>query len=1205
MNGNPLQHKAYFVDKFKTMLSSDRKDSPMMMKNGGDFIEKLTGFPPPASQVLGKSVISNPDSITGVEFSDVSDHDCDAAPSWNEFIARYAQGFYLNHIPPQPPSPDSYSSDDRSAESPNRRMEYFPAPYPANEELRQRALYRYRILQSEPEVMFDRIAYLVRHLFDAHACYISLVDKETTWYKTEVGFSQVCLDRDVSLCTHAVLSPEGDPLVVLDTLKDWRFAKNPQVVSEPYIRFYAGAPLRTSDGFNIGVLCAVDTRPRDEFTIEQRRQLRDFADMVMHQIDLVSNTLRLRIHNRMQVSITEFTRTCCENNKLQFTMGSPEILSPDSVCMRREHRLACRLIHETLQVDAALVIELLPAEPLPEHHRLHQAVSANKICVGRPSTLEQSSEIHSVTAVGLDDQEYRSRTSIRQEVERLLRDAHVMENIVAAENSSVYIYQNNLPPSSGYASAIVVGLHSPKAHCSTLAECTLAASTNPDALIVVLTKDTKRVFEESDSLYLMNFAAAVMNEHIKKGVIAADLAKTAFISSVSHEFRTPLHGILALLELLLPPDAPQHRPPISPETTDPNLSPTLQDNVSGFDPLTPNQQNLLRTIESCGRSLTSIVNNVLEFARLEHRRVVPHEEGENVNLVRLCEEIGESMGSLVDQNVEFVVSVEGDRGEKDWETAWTVKSVGGILRQILVNLLGNAFKFTTSGTIELSLSRPTVTSPATTPMEADPSVATLRLQRTLPSSTSSSTSSNPYKLAKIPIVLTVSDTGKGISRNFLQTRLFQPFAQEDPLAPGTGLGLSIVRLLVDKLEGRVEVESREGHGSVFRVYLWCEEADTEETDVKEGSAAVAEEEEVAVVDTNVEIGEGKGLSASNEGHGDKSKDRPCPLTIKMPAACQASPHGRARLLVPQERRLGQILKEYLGEWCGLEVVTGEPKGEHTRDDLVVAEYGPELIRCLTTSRTRAVVITPISELGQAASEIAEARRRGFQAPVELVGKPVGPLKLLRAVQQCFSAPDPTENAESEGVELDDPRGEDAESGGGQGRKKHPLERLNLQTNGRSLSSQSLISTPTLEAGSPFSPTPTSASPTTPPYVLVVEDNSVNRMILANFLKKRGVPFEEAENGLRGVEIFKQRQDDGRRFDVVLMDINMPVMDGNKATQEMRHLERETGHRTTIIALTGLASDHDRRFAYDCGMDEFLTKPVSLVRLADILKSNFA
>lgn len=153
-----------------------------------------------------------------------------------------------------------------------------------NEQARLAALYRYEILDTEPEEAFDRITRLTKTVLQMPIVMVSLADKDRQWYKSCQGIEGGEYPRgDSSFCRHAI--KQAEPLVVTDTLLDSRFAENPRVLGTPNIRFYAGVPLRSRDGYNIGTLCSMDTKTR-ELTLDQVDILRDLAQIVVDELEL-------------------------------------------------------------------------------------------------------------------------------------------------------------------------------------------------------------------------------------------------------------------------------------------------------------------------------------------------------------------------------------------------------------------------------------------------------------------------------------------------------------------------------------------------------------------------------------------------------------------------------------------------------------------------------------------------------------------------------------------------------------------------------------------------------------------------------------------------------------------------------------------------------------------------------------------------------
>jgi PAS domain S-box-containing protein len=176
-------------------------------------------------------------------------------------------------------------------------------PIPAQETERLAALHRYKILDTPPEPEFDRITALAARLFDMPTVLISLVDETRAWFKSSINFPTPEVPRDTALCSLAVLIDE--PLIVPDTRLDHRFDCNPFVQREPSLRFYAGAPLMSRDGFNMGTLCLIDSQPRPPLTPEQESTLVDLAAMVVDELEL---RLAAQQMARVEAALLEINR---------------------------------------------------------------------------------------------------------------------------------------------------------------------------------------------------------------------------------------------------------------------------------------------------------------------------------------------------------------------------------------------------------------------------------------------------------------------------------------------------------------------------------------------------------------------------------------------------------------------------------------------------------------------------------------------------------------------------------------------------------------------------------------------------------------------------------------------------------------------------------------------------------------------------------
>lgn len=157
------------------------------------------------------------------------------------------------------------------------------APRPDNEPERLEALRRYRVLDTPPGQPFEDLALLASHICGTPVALVSLVDADRQWFKARVNFEKPETPREVAFCAHAILG--NDVFVVPDARADRRFAENPMVAGDAGIRFYAGAPLVTSDGFAVGTLCVMDRKPRT-LTAEQTEALRALSRQVVAQLEL-------------------------------------------------------------------------------------------------------------------------------------------------------------------------------------------------------------------------------------------------------------------------------------------------------------------------------------------------------------------------------------------------------------------------------------------------------------------------------------------------------------------------------------------------------------------------------------------------------------------------------------------------------------------------------------------------------------------------------------------------------------------------------------------------------------------------------------------------------------------------------------------------------------------------------------------------------
>lgn len=169
---------------------------------------------------------------------------------------------------------------------------------PQDEGVRLKALRSLDVLDTPSEERFDRLTRLAKRMFDVPIALVSLVDENRQWFKSCIGLNVSETPRDISFCGHAILGNEI--FIIPDAIKDERFSDNPLVLNEPYIRFYAGCPLRYLDGSTLGTLCIIDTQPRvlDEEDLDALKDLAELAEHELMAVQLATQDELTKISNR-------------------------------------------------------------------------------------------------------------------------------------------------------------------------------------------------------------------------------------------------------------------------------------------------------------------------------------------------------------------------------------------------------------------------------------------------------------------------------------------------------------------------------------------------------------------------------------------------------------------------------------------------------------------------------------------------------------------------------------------------------------------------------------------------------------------------------------------------------------------------------------------------------------------------------------------
>ncbi|KAL2676623.1 hypothetical protein Neosp_010387 [[Neocosmospora] mangrovei] len=970
---------------------------------------------------------------------------------------------------------------------------------------------------------------------------ISANAESPTYDSERLWLCGTSIPRSSGVCEHVLTPQKSDstpephsagelPVTVIRDLSEHVvFRERSFCQSWPWNRFYSGVPIRSPRGINIGVFCIFDGKPRPGLDDASIHLMRDVSKAILNHLELRRSGEGRRPSERMVRGLGSYVegKTTMSGWQGSFSHAfdtnpateEGSLNSGQQDLQRRQDELTTDIVMDNTEPEKNKPL----AEPFVLASPAEAGTSASFAVLGKKLRLFQ-------LKVRLGTRMTRAITqSSHDDVKRSVAFVPLWDSNKQRWCSGCFAY----------------------------------------------TMTPTRIFTVQGELsYLSAFGTVIMADVAMMDSSIVTSASTSLLSSLSHELRSPLHGIVLCAEL---------------------LRDTSLDVFQG---------DVLRSVEVCGRTLLDTINHLLDWSKInnfiqspreppthptrplrrgvqypqrssmsdgmmyitsdldvdmlveeivecvhaghtyqeqslfrfrnqespENRDAHPHSRLDGIDAAENSDAFGSTNRSqLTSEGVVVILDI-------DPSVEWTFHSQPGALRRIIMNLCGNALKYTNRGFVKVAA------------YQEPPSQRGSR-----------------DRVVHIDIV----DTGSGIGADYLNHSLFKPFTQEDTHSTGAGLGLSLVRKFVKALGGSIHIQSQVGRGTRATVKLPLQVSSLEATE----TVAERDEFKAQVIELSRLRVAVLGFSPSHSGLD------PARWNLKE---------------FDEQRSLEKICQD----WLRMQVVDMNERSEFLPDLILCDENHVGILTKQPRNESSSPVIVVCHSV--AAARKREKSHKSLQklngGLFSFISRPIGPRKLAKALVLSFRRWVKLQASAAEvssistildrlppPPEVDETPYEPSDQSSDA--KRPRLEIMETHD----------------ETSTPRPPAQEKPQDTREPRFLLVEDNAINMRILQAFMKKLGHVYDAATDGRQAVDSYR---DGGGRYRCILMDISMPVMDGFEATRLIRGFEKEKHlPRCHIFAISGLASKEAQEDAFATGLDLFLSKPVQLKELSRILKSH--